>query len=323
MNKRFVIAGVVVAGFLCSGFGTIVGLGQNAEHEKITRLGLKGFNIGPRTLDEIAGKKGTWGAVGSPDNPAAKYKGETMGDIARAHCDGGDFFNVSGYPQSKADARAKLESCKGWMEENLNAAVTDAGSLVRADGTIDLAQTMDPLGTGCIFTGVPGRGKCNALEHFGWSLHAAQDFYSHSNWVDSVNGAAASDNPPGLNQRGRAPWLDPRLSVGFPDGLISGCYEGFPEAIHCRYGFGWTKVRAKHDYINKDKGDIDPATGRIGAGTTDRGKVNDNFKHAVEAAVEETNMRWFVFEDRIRAAYPGARGNRIICVLKSDDSKGC
>ena len=56
-------------------FGTINGLGQNAEHEKITRLALRcGGSLsdrdcfGPRTLDVLAGKRGTFGMVGGPDS---------------------------------------------------------------------------------------------------------------------------------------------------------------------------------------------------------------------------------------------------------------
>ncbi len=50
-------------------FGTIRSLGQNAEHERITRNGLASFGFGPDSLSEIAGKNGTWGAVGAPTTP--------------------------------------------------------------------------------------------------------------------------------------------------------------------------------------------------------------------------------------------------------------
>ena len=59
-----------------SGFGTISGLGQDREHERITRraLACSGGSgaacFEPTTLDALAGKSGTWGAVGAPDNPA-------------------------------------------------------------------------------------------------------------------------------------------------------------------------------------------------------------------------------------------------------------
>jgi hypothetical protein len=39
-------------------FGTIEGLGQSSEHEKITRLGLKDAGLGPDTLTALAGERG-------------------------------------------------------------------------------------------------------------------------------------------------------------------------------------------------------------------------------------------------------------------------
>lgn len=42
------------------------------------------------------------------------------------------------------------------------------------------------------------RAKCNVLEDLGLVLHAAQDFYSHSNWVDHGSNASLSlENPCG------------------------------------------------------------------------------------------------------------------------------
>jgi hypothetical protein len=64
--------------------------------------------------------------------------------------------------------------------------------------------------------------------------------------------------------------------------LISGCF-GIPEKSSCTYG--GDKLRAMHEYLNKDKGKIDP---QIGKGTTERGEVNDNFKRSVEAAIADS-----------------------------------
>ncbi len=52
---------------------------------------------------EIAGKNGTWGAVGAPDNPARGLSG-----VKAAHCDGGDYFASAGYPQSQVAAATEL-----------------------------------------------------------------------------------------------------------------------------------------------------------------------------------------------------------------------
>jgi len=81
-------------------FGTINGLGQRAEHERITRAALAcapgvksdGSCFEPRSIDQLAGHSGTFGAVGAPDL-------DESGD-PNAHCDDADFLNVPGYPQS-------------------------------------------------------------------------------------------------------------------------------------------------------------------------------------------------------------------------------
>src|SRR5471030_1344040 len=91
-------------------FGTISGLGQNREHERITRHALGcvpgadlAFCFEPKSLDEIAGARGSWGAVGAPDNPT---RGLMLS--SEAHCDNGDWLPAPGYPHSQADARANL-----------------------------------------------------------------------------------------------------------------------------------------------------------------------------------------------------------------------
>jgi hypothetical protein len=62
------IATLMATGLAPSGlaFGTIEGLGQSSEHEKITRLGLKEAGLGPDTLTALAGERGAFGAVGAP-----------------------------------------------------------------------------------------------------------------------------------------------------------------------------------------------------------------------------------------------------------------
>lgn len=69
-----------------AGFGTLNKLGQNAEHEHITRAALGDFD--PRTLNEIAGATGSFGAVGAPDNPV---RGLLFS--SEAHCDNGDYLD--------------------------------------------------------------------------------------------------------------------------------------------------------------------------------------------------------------------------------------
>ncbi len=145
---------------------------------------------------------------------------------------------------------------------------------------------------------------------------AAQDFYSHTNWSDSASpGAISQRNPPGLNQVAPSPWLNPRLQPSFPSGLISGCYDGFPESSFCNEGPGG---RVKHEYLNKDKGNIDLSTGVIGPGSTARGLVNSNFGQAVLAAVADTRQQWAYFEERLSDVYP-VHAKRILCAIKKDN----
>lgn len=313
--KRIGLIAVVLAAALAPqlalSFGTINSLGQHAEHERITRAGLARAGLGPRTLDQVAGREGAFGAVGAPDNPLRGL----LSDKA-AHCDGGDHLNALRYPHSAADAQSQLEACRNYIRAQMDAAVASAGRLLRPEGQIDIGQAS--ISPSCVFNGRPGRAKCEVLEHLGQALHAAQDFYSHSNWTDQAGpGLTNAENPPGLNHRGRAPWL--MDEAPFPGGLISGCYDGFPEVAYCR-------GRVRHAALNKDNGQItvtDPAHPVIGQGTTDRGRLNDNFPHAVEAAIDETGARWDWFVARLNARYGEAPARRILCAIRSDEATTC
>lgn len=296
-------------------FGSVHVPGQHAEHEKITRLGLAPFKLGEKTMKEIAGSTGIFGAVAGPDRPD-----RGMMDQKAAHCDGADTLPVRGYPQSAAKAQAQLEACRTRIVKHIEDAVREAGKLVDAQGRVVDAEI--PTRIPCVFDGRRGRGKCNVLERLGLALHAAQDFYSHTNWVDfATSEPIGPKNPPGLGNTGRAPWLDPRLKVPFPAGLISGCYDGIPESRNCRYGDG--QLRAKHEDLNKDAGDIDVETGAIGPGKTDRGKIHGNFERAVRAAIDDTRDKWAYFEERLLTVYGAGRGAVIICAMRRDDPAGC
>ena len=71
----------------------------------------------------------------------------------------------------------------------------------------------------------------------------------------------------------------------------------------------------KHEDLNKDKGQIDPT---LGAGTTNRGRVDHNFALAVEAAIADTRDKWATLRERLLAAYGPARGGRMICAITHD-----
>jgi hypothetical protein len=301
-----------------SGFGTISGLGQNREHERITRHALAcGGPVGadcfqPTSLDELAGKGGTWGGVGAPDNP---LRGLVLSSVA--HCDNADYFATPGYPQTRAAAQAHLVACRNTMNANLDAAVRAAARLLDSAGHVDDSQI--PTVVSCTYDGSPGRAKCDVLEDFGLVLHAAQDFYAHSNWVDqAAPGAISLANPPGLGNTGRAPWLDLRVAnPAFPPGLITGCFDTTSiasPALGCQ-------GHVKHEDLNKDKGQIDPT---LGAGTTTRGAVDHNFARAVAAAIDDTRDKWAILRERLLSTYGAARGARMICAITHDDpAKTC
>ena len=299
MRKRtlsiLAAASLVAAAPHALAFGTVKGLlGQNAEHERITRTGLAVFNFGPNTMDQLAGKDGTFGAVGAPDNPTRGL----MGTHA-AHCDGGDYFNTPGYAQTQVNAQAQLTSCRTYMVNNLNAAVADAAGVVRADMSLGNVS----ISGGCTFNGVKGRDKCNVLEDLGLLLHASQDFYSHSNWVDTVAAPGTVANPPGLNNAIPAAWLTLTGPVApFPAGLITGCYDGFPESLYCG-------GRVKHAYLNKD--------------TTGTARGLPAYNLAMAVAAQDTAAKWDEFRQALAVAYGGARASKMICAIKSDTPTAC
>ena len=305
----------VTAAFLCLtaqafAFGSVNILGQQAEHERITRAALSAYHLGSKTMDEIAGKRGSFGAVGAPDRPD---RGLLRANSA--HCDSGDHLDMPGYPQSAKAAQGHLIACRAGIFAHLNAAVKAAGAIADKSGRIDSAAI--PTYVSCTYDGKPGRAKCNVLEDLGLAFHAAQDFYAHTNWVDiPANGPIGLDNPPGLGNDGPAPWLAPGGRGAPPDRLISGCFEGIPERLFCH-------GRVHHADLNKDTGTIDPGTGNAGIGTTKRGAVNGNFARAVAAAVADTRNKWGFFEARVMAAYGPLRGKAIICAVRNDDEGVC
>ncbi len=310
---RLILAVALLAVGLTSqavAFGTIHGLGQSAEHEKITRIALAPFGLGPKTMDEIAGKRGRFGAVGAPDHPARGLLTKSY-----AHCDNGDYLPRPGYPHSRAAAAAMLQSCRSWIFRQLRNAVIAAGAILDRNGKIRDSQI--PTIVSCTFTGAPGRAKCNVIEDLGLAFHAAQDFYSHTNWVDVPRpGPIGLTNPPGLHHRGPAAWIDPRRRSAMPAGLISGCFEGIPESRHC-------KGHVRHADLNKDTGPINVRRGSAGRGTTPRGRVDGNFARAVAAAAADTRAKWRYFQVTVIQRYGPQRGRRILCAIRRDKPNGC
>src|SRR5712691_13456562 len=115
-------------------FGTINGLGQRAEHERITRAALAcppgvksdGSCFEPRSLDQLAGHAGTFGAVGIADLD------EFFGVFP--HCDDADFLDVPGYPQTQAAATANLLGCVNHLRMRFRQGIDGANGLFDSDG---------------------------------------------------------------------------------------------------------------------------------------------------------------------------------------------
>jgi PLAT/LH2 domain len=282
-------------------------VGSGAEHERITRLALgcahgndPSWCFQPTSLDEIAGKKNLYGAVGQPDDFAGHP--DMLGD--KYHCD-----------------NSNLDGCRTHMDEQMNVAVADAKKLLKdssGKGVMSLDGSQIPTAVTCNFNGSKGRAKCNVIEAFGMVLHASQDFYAHSNWNDREAPEPLSlDNPKGLGNIGLAPWLDLRTKPTFPpEGLITGCFDNL-SIVDPRSKFA-CPGRVKHEFLNKDKGSID-LNGTIGLGTTERGKIGNNFKLAVEAAIADTRDKWATLRERLVAKYGATRGNQMICAIKNDN----
>ncbi|MEW1751708.1 CinY protein [Streptomyces angustmyceticus] len=294
------------------GFGTVNGPGQHAEHERITRAALactpgRAGNqcFQPASLDQLAGTRGTFGAVGSPDIDEIPDAG--------AHCDDADFLAAPGYPQSRAAASAALRNCVTHLKADFSRGVARAAGMAPG-GEVDVRDVN--LEPGCTFAlGIPGRAKCEALEGLGRALHGTQDFYSHSNWTDHADPrrATGTANPPGLGRTTPAPFLrlaDPAAISTVPTALTTGCFTLLP---------GGCAGRVTHDTLNKDTGIIDAVSGAATGPTTSRGKVAGNFAAAVAVAVENTRVQWRGLRDALAATYGPAQGARLACALSHDN----
>ncbi len=312
-NRKFLaVAAGVAALVLAAGGAAAFGIeapekGVGREHERITRAAVT--DLEPLTLDALAGRGAEAGAVGSVDLLEAGPE---------VHCDNGDHLEGS-YPQSEVQAEAALTACRALIVAELEGAVGLAKDLVEPTAENSALDR-------CDFKRGTGGAKCAVLTHVGRAFHIAQDFYSHTNWVDQpAPGPVTASNPPGLGNAGRANWLDPRTQVPFPKGLISGCTTGGDLLNDCSYGslvpeLGLERI-TRHS-LDKGFGPIGKGVG--GTGTTARGVVNGNFRNAVRAAIEDTRDKWAYFKERVRAVY-GTDGEKIICALSRDafDPSAC
>ncbi|KAL2165024.1 hypothetical protein VTH06DRAFT_320 [Thermothelomyces fergusii] len=331
---------------ITAAFGTINApavLGQHNEHEMITRLAFQcpdgqksdGICFEPRSLDQLAGYhvnvmgialtgSGTNGAVGAPDTFDPFPEGP------EAHCDDADYLDIPGYPQSRAEANAKLQACVDHLRHRFRQAVGAADRLLDDRHRIrrEMVQLSLPYGD-CTFAFPEwqhddyGRAKCSTLEGFGRALHGIQDFYAHSNWADSADPTRpiSISNPPGLGMTGSAPFLDLRANGTIPAdqiprNLTTGCFN-LPDI---KLGSGACKGRVTHHALSKDRGIIN-LDGTFGATEADPRSeaVSTNFQRAVQAAVQHSRELWADLRDEIRRTYGNVTGDLMICSLVRDD----
>ncbi|KAK0750897.1 hypothetical protein B0T18DRAFT_478048 [Schizothecium vesticola] len=316
-------------------FGTVNGvLGQHNEHEMVTRLAFQcpkgqrsdGMCFEPRSLAQLAGYHsnfmgfplpgaGSNGAVGAPDMLDPVPEGP------EAHCDDADFIDMPGYPRTRDQANAALQTCIDHLRGRFHQAWAAAARLLDDKGRVQRDMTeikAGPFGGDCTFafaslqTNERGRAKCNVIEGLGRALHGVQDFYAHSNWVDRADPSQPIShvNPPGLARTDRAPFLTDLAATGpidpaqIPHNLSTGCFV-LPDKTP---GVGGCTDRVTHHTLTKDHGIIflNGSFGDAGPDTPRSEAVPGNFELAVQAAVEDSQ-------------FGEARGDLMICSLVTDN----
>jgi hypothetical protein len=344
-------------------FGTVNGiLGQRAEHERITRAALAcppgvrstGDCFEPRSIDQLAGTTGTFGAVGAPDGD------EFMTEHAKAHCDNADFLtgDRSGpgvappYPQTREQRRAALQECVNHLRMRFHQGVDAANDMLTLDG--ERRGFHVNLTPSCTFVGgAIGRAKCNTLEGLGRALHGVQDFYSHSNWTDHPVASTFYHPalPPGLNLSAPSSLLDLKdpmpVSIAeqsIPNDFTTGYFPGLlgDNCTNARNLWFSTDlpeprkdIRILHDCLNKDKVKIQPSLESqpfsiandvvVTEPGTFRGEMKGqdpasktNAERSVRAAILDTKRQWNDFRDALKAKYGEERGGKMILALTQD-----
>jgi hypothetical protein len=234
-----------------------------------------------------------------------------------AHCDNADYLSGS-YPHTRDTAVAALTNCVEHLRVQFRKGLDSANHLLDEQGEVipgevAVSPECNPKER------QEKRSKCTTMEAFGRVLHGAQDFYAHSNWADRADPSRpiGDDNPPGLHRPGPSPVLDLRGATvaGPPAAFSTGCYV-LKDRVP---GVGPCQLRVTHAALNKDRGLIDPVTGRATEPATPRGQVEQNFADAVAGAIAESRRQWRDFRIELTARYGVDRGARMTCALTHDD----
>ena len=319
-----VLGGLLIPSGPAGAFGTVHALGQNAEHEMITRV-LSCFSqkqaptpcFRKRSMNILAGESGSFGAVGSPDIPPYLF-GRPYN-----HCDDGD-YNVIGaasYPKTEAEAHQQLLSCIKWAQTRISWAVYWS-RLLLSNGTINFqqARTDQSCKLPNDVDGFDVNAKCAILNELGRAMHAAEDFWSHSNWADHANPKepVSASNQPGLGRSDVPNYflsshngsIPPDSYWKFPPNLVTGCDDSAPLS-----GFG---DRILHSNLSKDKGLINPNDGKTSNPDTQRGRVGNNFELAVTGARNQTVALWNSYVNTLKYFYGNAQAELMVTALTSD-----
>ena len=268
--------------------------GGASEHRRITDAALACRWADPSACWSAEALDRLEIALRRPDITLATFE-------AAAHCDSGDLAPDGTSPDGGGPAA--LEACRKWIRTHIDLALSAADGLVDARGR-PLQDARD-----CAWRALrPRTALCETDFHLGRALHAAQDFYSHTNWVDRHDSAKPLSlrNPPGLDGAGPIDWLAAEGDEPPPPGLMSGCFVFFPEAFFCH-------GRTRHQDLSKDSR-AGPETPPVGA--TPRGAVEGNFPRAIDAATGETARIWTGFHARLVATYGETRGQAMSCRLR-------
>lgn len=314
-------------------------LGQKSVHEKITRsLGCAADSpvtncLQPTSLDVLAGRSGTFGAVGEPDNPL-----DGLPNPAARHCDNIDYGYTS--YQTIQEAQVSFDNCLEWFQSYMDFSVVSAAKLLKADGTIDPAATdltnfYGSTTNACSFPD-PKKGntsndsaKCNVLNGLGRALHAYEDIWSHSNWADLADPAKPVDltNPKGLGNTQQPSFMaypGPRSGT-IPTDMVSGCDDSISRS-ECQRDAGGTsgstQYRTAHSVLNKDNGDVQAGSCAATNPSTVRGKVVvdgiSNFSRAVTGACGAAKRAWSDLQDALVAKYGSVAAASMIRAISHD-----
>lgn len=327
-------------------FGTVeLGLlKQKVVHEPITRTlsCVADQTVAecwqPQSINQLAGKGGTFGAVGEPDNPL-----DGSPNPAARHCDNVD----SGYGSynTQADAQKAFDECLDWYQSYMQFAVDSAAALLKPDGTIDAPQTDILNATGSTYNACrlpdPKKNntsndsaKCNVINGFGRALHLYEDFWSHSNWADKANPKTPESltNPVGLSNTDQPDFFafPGPSALSLPERLLTGCDDSISK-LDCALAeadpnvpgsFIITQFRTAHSMVNKDNGNVDAKTCRASDPITDRGKVTvdgtANFQRAVTGACGAARRAWTDLQNQLVAVYGPERAATMIRAITKD-----